>query len=139
MNDVHARTVAAMGTLVTIQIVDHGEDSKRTAECDAGIDRAFDWFHHIEACCSRFEPASELMQLTAQIGIAVPVSALVFEAVQFAVAVAEESGGAFDPTVGHLMETRGFNREHRTGRLVESTDRRRWLRQLSRCSPRSRS
>ena len=39
---------------------------------------------------------------------------------QFALAVAEESGGAFDPTVGLDMEMRGFNREHRTHRIVRT-------------------
>jgi thiamine biosynthesis lipoprotein len=34
--------------------------------------------------------------------------------------LAEESGGAFDPTVGHRMAARGFNREHRTGQVVRS-------------------
>ena len=34
--------------------------------------------------------------------------------------VAEESSGAFDPTVGHRMEARGFNREHRTGEIVRT-------------------
>jgi thiamine biosynthesis lipoprotein len=42
-----------------------------------------------------------------------------FEAVRFALTVAEESGGAFDPTVGHRMAARGFNREHRTGEILE--------------------
>ena len=60
------------------------------------------------------------MQLTAQVGIAVPVSAILYEAVQFALAVAEESGGAFDPTVGYAMETRGFNQEYRTGQTVRT-------------------
>ena len=60
---------------------------------------------------TRFDPQSELMQLSTQIGEAVPVSDLLYEAVQFAVAVAEESEGAFDRTVGHSMEARGFNRE----------------------------
>jgi len=40
--------------------------------------------------------------------------------VQFALAVAEESGGAFDPTVGHAMEARGFNREYRSGREIHT-------------------
>ena len=40
--------------------------------------------------------------------------------VQFALAVAEESGGAFDPTVGHAMETRGFNRNYRTGEGIRT-------------------
>jgi thiamine biosynthesis lipoprotein len=43
---------------------------------------------------------------------------MLYEAVRFALMVAEESGGAFDPTVGHQMAARGFNREHRTGEVV---------------------
>ena len=58
------------------------------------------------------------MQLTAQAGVPVPASPILFQAVQFALMVAEESGGAFDPTVGHRMEARGFNREHRSGEIV---------------------
>ena len=60
------------------------------------------------------------MQLTTHIGVAVPASAILFEAVQFALEVAEESGGAFDPTVGHRMEARQFNRDHRTGQIVNT-------------------
>ena len=60
------------------------------------------------------------MQLTAQAGVPVPASAILYEAVRFALMVAEESGGAFDPTVGHRMEARGFNREHRTGEIVRT-------------------
>ena len=79
------------------------------------------------------------MQLTTQVGVPVPASAILFEAVRFAVAVAEESGGAFDPTIGHSMETRGFNREYRTGRIVQTALESRRSRQLSRRPPRSRS
>ncbi len=106
------RTEAVMGTLVSIQVVKPG--------ADAAVDRAFAWFHEIEACCTRFEAGSELMRLTTQIGSAAPASEILFEAVRFALMVAEESGGAFDPTVGHAMETRGFNREHRTGAVIRS-------------------
>ena len=60
------------------------------------------------------------MQLTARIGVAVPVSAILFESVRFALRVAEEAGGAFDPTVGHQMESRGFNREDRTGAIIRT-------------------
>jgi thiamine biosynthesis lipoprotein len=104
-----------MGTLVTIQIV-----RPDTPQAEEAIDRAFGWFHEIESRCTRFDRKSELMQLNAQAGKAVPVSAIVFEAVQFALKVAEETGGAFDPTVGYRMEQRGFNREHRTKAIVES-------------------
>jgi thiamine biosynthesis lipoprotein len=61
------------------------------------------------------------MQLTAQAGVAVPASPLLYEAVRFALMVAEVSGGALDPTVGHRMAARGFNREHRTGEIVRHT------------------
>lgn len=84
------------------------------------IDRAFGWFRDVEARCSRFDTDSELMQLTRHVGSAVGVSELLFEAARFALAVAEETGGAFDPTVGHAMEKRGFNREHRTNARVNS-------------------
>src|SRR5262245_33579409 len=83
------------------------------------VEAAFEWFHQVEACCSRFDAQSELRQLCAQIGVAVPVTTMLFQAVQFALMVAEESGGAFDPTVGHAMEDRGFNRDYRTGQRIE--------------------
>ena len=84
----------------------------------SAIDRAFAWFRDVESRCSRFDPDSELMRLTGHVGFPVRVSDLLFEAVRFALAVAEETDGAFDPTVGHTMETRGFNREHRSGAVI---------------------
>lgn len=101
---------AVMGTVVTIDVRGPG------AEEAAG--RAFGWFHHVEACCSRFEESSELLRLSAQVGVPVQVSPVLFEAVRFALQVAEASGSAFDPTVGAAMMRRGFDREHRTGRRV---------------------
>jgi len=117
-----------MGTVVTIHVVGRGA-TQETIRYAAGstrarypreeaVERAFEWFRRIEECCTRFEAGSELRQLSAQVGVPVPVSAILYEAVQFALAVAEESGGAFDPTVGYAMETRGFNREYRTGQAV---------------------
>lgn len=101
-----------MGTAVTIEVVSAGADD--------AIDRAFGWFRRIEAACTRFNPQSELMQLSTHPGAAVEVSPIVFEALQFALAVAEETDGAFDPTVGLDMEARGFNREYSTGAVVRS-------------------
>ena len=85
-----------MGTLVTIRVVPSG--------ADAAMERAFEWFRYIEERCTRFDPQSELMQLTRQVGVPVPASAIVFEAVQFALKVAEETGGAFDATLGHYRD-----------------------------------
>jgi thiamine biosynthesis lipoprotein len=111
------RTEVAMGTLVTVHVVRCGTSSDAA---DAAISRAFGWFHAIERCCTRFSEQSELMQLAARPGVPVPASAILYEAVRFALLVAEESGGAFDPTVGHRMEARGFNRNHRSGEMVRS-------------------
>ena len=112
MSVVPVRTEVLMGTLVTIHVVSPG--------ADAAIERAFEWFREIETRCTRFDERSELRQLATNVGVPVPASAIFFEAVQFALSVAEDTGGAFDPTVGHRMETRGFNREDRTGRTVRT-------------------
>ncbi len=101
-----------MGTAVTIEVV--------SPHADESIERAFGWFRRVEAACTRFNPQSELMQLSASVGVHVEVSPIVFEALQFALAVAEDTDGAFDPTVGRTMEVRGFNREYSTGELRHS-------------------
>jgi thiamine biosynthesis lipoprotein len=106
------RTEVAMDTTVTIHVIRGG------ADVDAVIERAFGWFQEIEQRCTRFNPRSELMQLTARAGEPVPASAILYEAVHFALMLAEESGGAFDPTVGRKMVARGFNREYRTGEIM---------------------
>ena len=116
----YLRTVVLMGTVVTIHVVGRGADPQQAIHREEAVERAFEWFRRIEESCTRFDARSELRQLTAQVGIAVPVSAILYEAVQFALAVAEESSGAFDPTVGHAMETRGFNQEYRTGQTIRT-------------------
>jgi len=85
------RSELAMGTVVTIEVA--------RPEAEDAIERALGWFHSIEACCTRFRPESELMRLVAQPGIPFRASPVLFEAVQFAVMVAEASDGAFDPTM----------------------------------------
>jgi thiamine biosynthesis lipoprotein len=105
-----------MDTVVSIDVVGHPSPS---VEREA-IERAFGWFSAVESACSRFDPTSELMRLCATVGTPVRVSPILFEAVRIAMAVARLSGGAFDPTVGGLMEARGFNRNYRTGRRVAS-------------------
>jgi len=118
VSDSFLQSVAVMGTVVTVQVVGHGSSLPDRQEREAGVTRALGWFHEVAARCTRFDPESEVNRLCARVGVPVPVSDLVFEAVRFALAVAEETGGAFDPTVGALMEARGFNREYRTGAEV---------------------
>ena len=112
--------VALMGTVVTIQVVGHDADPGQRAERSAAVERAVDWFRTIEARCSRFDPESDVSRLARRVGVPVPVDDLLFEAIQFALAVAAESDGAFDPTIGAAMEARGFNREYQSGATVRS-------------------
>jgi thiamine biosynthesis lipoprotein len=105
------RTEVWMDTTVTVEAVGPGPGSAEEA-----IARAFGWFAAVEESCSRFDPGSELRRLCARPGEAVPVGQVLWSALELALAVAEESGGAFDPTVGAAVEARGFDRNYRTGR-----------------------
>ena len=105
-----ARAESLMGTTVAIEAVGAGHE--------AAIERAFAWFRVVEDTCTRFNPQSELCQLSLRAGSAVPVSQLLFEAIRFALSVAAASDGAFDPTIGASLHQRGFNREHRSGQPI---------------------
>jgi thiamine biosynthesis lipoprotein len=120
VSDVYVHTIAPMGTVVTIQVVGHGEDEDERAARADRVSRAAAWFESIEQCCSRFDPASELRRLSGIVGTPVPVSQMLFEAIRFALAVAEDTDGAFDPTIGRRMEKRGFDLNYRTGASTAS-------------------
>ena len=120
------RSIPIMGTIVTIGIVrdagtaDAAGEGPADAPFAAAADRACDWFREIERLCNRFDPQSELRQLSARIGEPVAVSEILYTLVEFALAVADETNGAFDPTVGREMAARGFNRDYRTGDVTHS-------------------
>jgi FAD:protein FMN transferase len=100
-----------MDTVVTVELV--RPPSERAASDLTA--RAFQWFRDVEGICSRFDPNSELSRLTRSVGKRVVVSPLLFRTLEFALAVAEETRGVFDPTVGRLMELAGFDRNYRSG------------------------
>ena len=114
MSDAFLLSTASMGTVVTIHIVGGSASSDRAAQHRAA-ERALGWFREVERVCSRFQPASEVSLLSSRVGEPVPVSPMLFAATHFALAVAEETDGAFDPTLGSLLEAAGFNHEHRSG------------------------
>jgi thiamine biosynthesis lipoprotein len=105
---VPVRTEVLMGTIVTIHVV--SDDGA----ADSAIDRAFGWFREIEARCTKFDPGSELRQLALHVGRAVPVSPIVFEAVSFALAVARDTDGAFDPTTDGAFRDIDIDSDART-------------------------
>ena len=95
-------SATAMGTRVSIEV----------EAPEAVVRQAFAWFREVEAVCSRFDKTSELRQL--QAGTPTQVSPLLFEAVRFALQLAHETGGAFDPTLGSRMVARGYNQHYVT-------------------------
>ncbi len=116
----YRRAIVMMDTSITFEAVRHARRAARDADPVALIDRGIEWFRRVEASCSRFDPSSEVSALATRVGVPVTVSPLLFEAVSFALAVAEASGGAFDPTIGADLEARGFDREYRSGNRVQS-------------------
>ncbi len=101
------RVRPAMGTTVCLRVVGDAHAAVRA------IGEAYAWFGQVEASCSRFDASSELSRVVAAGGAPVAVSPLLFEPLRFALAVAESSGGAFDPTVGAAMLARGHDRAWR--------------------------
>lgn len=104
-----------MGTIVSVHVVGVAQE---LVEPKARL--ALAWFERVEVACSRFRADSELRLLGRQAGRPVVVSPLLFQALSFALAVAESSEGAFDPTVGAEMEARGFNLGWQSGEQVQS-------------------
>ncbi|WDL96139.1 FAD:protein FMN transferase [Alicyclobacillus sp. ALC3] len=111
------KSALCMGTLVRLQVV----TSRPQADVQAAMDDAFDLMRQVEAACTRFDPDSELMQLSRTVGRAVPVTQALFSALEFALEVANYTDGRFDPTVGRAMEQSGFDRHYLTGETVQST------------------
>lgn len=105
-----------MDTGVNVQVV---APEPREVVASA-VERALAWFDTVERICTRFDTESEVMQLVPQAGEVVHVSRLLFESVAFALQLAEQTDGAFDPTVGASLEWMGFNVNYRTGNAVHS-------------------
>src|SRR3977135_2667261 len=73
-----------------------------------------------DAIWRRLDPTSEVMQLLGHVGRPVRVSTLLFEVAAFALDLAEQTDGAFDPTIGATLEQLGFHTNYRTGEIVRS-------------------
>jgi FAD:protein FMN transferase len=100
--------MAAMGTVVSIEV-----DAP-----EAIVASAFEWFRQVESVCSRFDESSELRQLP--VGSPTPASPILFEAVRFALQLAHETDGAFDPTLGSRLAARGYNRHYATRATIDT-------------------
>ncbi len=75
----------------------------------------------IDGACSRFREDSELVRLNASDGEPVPVSPLLFEAIEVAVSAAASTGGLVDPTIGRSLRLAGYDRSFASVRLRDGT------------------
>src|ERR1700674_5564320 len=112
----HEFATVSMDTWVNVQVV--SDQPRELAE--PAVQRALAWFETVERICTRFDPTSEVMQLFGKVGRRLRVSTLLFEVAACAMDLAEQTGGAFDPTVGATLEQLGFNVNYRTGEEVRS-------------------
>ncbi|HTW10482.1 MAG TPA: FAD:protein FMN transferase [Acidimicrobiales bacterium] len=98
------RRFRALGTTVSLLAVDPSVLSSAEEELRAQL-------AELEACCSRFQPSSELSRAERVSGRTVAVSELLVDLLQAAFASAELTDGAVDPTVGAAMDFLGYDRD----------------------------
>ncbi len=113
----HAFASVSMDTGISIQLIT--DRPHQTIEPD--VQRALAWFDSVERICTRFDRSSEVMQLLDHVGTPVRVSTLLFECVSFAMDLAEQTDGAFDPTIGASLEQLGFSTNYKTGEEIHSS------------------
>ncbi|HEY6890336.1 MAG TPA: FAD:protein FMN transferase, partial [Solirubrobacter sp.] len=93
----------ALGTTVGLVVHDGAvADARRAVEAELA---------EIDAACSRFRPDSELAAVNAARGRPVRVSAVLADAVEEALRVAQLTGGVVDPTVGGALVLAGYDRD----------------------------
>lgn len=73
------------------------------------------WFQRLESLWSRFDPESSLSQLNRMAGRWVVVPPLLHLAIRRALAAAQTTGGAFDPTVLPALINAGYGRSFEQG------------------------
>jgi thiamine biosynthesis lipoprotein len=110
MNNV-VRSTICMDTLITVKVVSVNSEQLM----HQSIDQVFDVFTYVEATCSRFDENSEIRRLSRNVGKALAVSPLLLEAIRFSKELAGMTNGVFDPTIGRLMEEKGFDHHYLNG------------------------
>lgn len=105
---------AAMGTVVSVQLANVPD----AGEARRAVQEALAWLDPVEQACSRFRPDGDLQRIATTSPGTVTVSPLCAEVLHLALAVAERTGGAFDPTLGHRLHQLGFTRRWDTGVAV---------------------
>ncbi len=97
-----------MATEVSVHLAVAPEEE---ASARAALASCLAWLREVERRLTRFNAESELSQLNSQAGRWCAVSALLFAAVQEALAAARASDGLFDPALLPHLEALGYDRD----------------------------
>jgi FAD:protein FMN transferase len=96
-----------MDTLVTITVVSGSQD-----KADQAIDKAFAGIEKIEKLSDFYSPESEISMINRKSGISgVRVSPDILDILNKALYVSENTGGAFDITIGPIMSLYDFHKK----------------------------
>ncbi len=101
---VHARRFRAIGTDVTVAVMDR-------ACADRAADLVARRLDELDRACSRFRSDAEIARLSEARGTPVLVSELLYRVIENALGVAYMTGGAVDPTVGRAIASLGYDRD----------------------------
>jgi FAD:protein FMN transferase len=96
------RSMRAFGTTATVAVADVAALEEATLLLTYEIE-------DMDLAASRFRPDSEVMRLCEAHGEPVRVSPVLFDAILTAIAVADWTDGAVDPTVGRCVESIGYD------------------------------
>ncbi len=101
----YRKSSVIMDTVVTITVVAHSREG-----ADSAIDAAFGEIRRIEKLLSFWTGDSEIAAIYHNAGVrGVKVSAETREVIERSIDISEQTGGAFDPTVGPLMRLWDFH------------------------------
>ena len=102
---VATRSMRAIGTTATVAVTVPGR-------IDEALNLLCDDLRAIDAACSRFRPDSEISRVERRSGgRPVAVSPLLFESLEVAGAVAVQTAGIVDPTIGAALIGLGYDRD----------------------------
>jgi thiamine biosynthesis lipoprotein len=99
------RSMPAIGTTAMIAVTD-------ADRADFALSLLADDLRAIDEACSRFRTDSEVRQVEQRsLGTPVPISQLLFDAIEVACVVAVKTAGIVDPTVGSALVELGYDRD----------------------------
>ncbi|HEX3981467.1 MAG TPA: FAD:protein FMN transferase, partial [Acidimicrobiales bacterium] len=102
---VAVRSLRAIGTTASVAVT-------ATERADEALGLLTEDLRALDDACSRFRPDSELRRLEEEgRGRPLPVSDLLFEAIDVACSVAVMTSGIVDPTIGSALMELGYDRD----------------------------